>query len=213
VEGGRSIYDNIRKFSFFLMRCNFDELAVIGIFALLGLELPLTAGMILWVNLVTDGGPALALSMDPPDEDIMKRPPRNPDEGILHGRLASIIASFVTQFLGTAVLFYIAFYIWGRPLEEARAMAFVQATLRELFIVWNCRSDRHNAFKVGFTSNKFLLLAVLISALGTILIPYIGLFGTAPLDLVDWAIVVPISLSGFLMLPEIFYGRKILRWT
>ncbi|MDH5449524.1 MAG: cation-translocating P-type ATPase [Candidatus Bathyarchaeota archaeon] len=213
VEGGRSIYDNIRKFSFFLMRCNFDELAVIGIFALLGLELPLTAGMILWVNLVTDGGPALALSMDPPDEDIMKRPPRNPNEGILHGRLASIIASFVTQFLGTAVLFYIAFYIWGRPLEEARAMAFVQATLRELFIVWNCRSDRHNAFKVGFTSNKFLLFAVLISALGTILIPYIGLFGTAPLDLVDWAIVVPISLSGFLMLPEIFYGRKILRWT
>ena len=213
VEGGRSIYDNIRKFSFFLMRCNFDELAVIGIFALLGLELPLTAGMILWVNLVTDGGPALALSMDPPDEDIMRRLPRNPDEGILHGRMASIIASFVTQFLGTAVLFYIAFYIWGRPLEEARAMAFVQATLRELFIVWNCRSDRHNAFKVGFTSNKFLLLAVLISALGTILIPYIGLFGTAPLDLVDWAIVIPISLSGFLMLPEIFYGRKILRWT
>jgi Ca2+-transporting ATPase len=213
VEGGRAIYDNIRKFSFFLMRCNFDELAVIGIFALMGLQLPLTAGMILWINLVTDGGPALALSMDPPDKDIMKRPPRNPDEGILHGRLASIIASFITQFLGTAVLFYIAFYIWGRPLGEARAIAFVQATLRELIIVWNCRSEQHNAFKVGFTSNKFLLLAVLISALGTLFIPYTGLFGTAPLDLTDWAIVLPVSLSGFLMLPEIFYGRKIWRWS
>ncbi|UCD39980.1 MAG: cation-translocating P-type ATPase [Candidatus Bathyarchaeota archaeon] len=213
VEGGRSIYDNIRKFSFFLLRSNFDELLVIGSFALLGLELPLTAGMILWINLVTDGGPALALSMDPPDKDIMKRSPRNPDEGILHGRMASILATFVTQVLGTALLFYIAFYIWGRPLEEARAMAFVQATLQELVIVWNCRSERDNAFKIGFTSNKFLLLAVIISAIGTVLIPYTGLFGTAPLNLADWALVIPVSLSGFLILPEVFYGRKIWRWT
>jgi len=212
VEGGRSIYDNIRKFSFFLLRSNFDELLVIGSFALLGLQLPLTAGMILWINLVTDGGPALALSMDPPDKNAMKRPPRNPDEGILYGRIASILATFVTQVLGTAALFYIAFYIWGRPLEEARAMAFVQATLQELVIVWNCRSERDNAFKVGFTSNKFLLIAVIVSALGTILIPYTGLFGTAPLDLADWAMVIPISLSGFLILPEVFYGRKIWRW-
>jgi len=187
-------------------------LLVIGGFALLGLELPLTAGMILWINLVTDGGPALALSMDPPDKNVMKRPPRNPNEGILHGRTASILATFVTQVLGTALVFYIAFYIWGRPLEEARAMAFVQATLQELVIVWNCRSERDNAFKVGFASNKFLLLAVIISALGTILIPYTRLFGTAPLNLADWAMVIPISLSGFLILPEVFYGRKIWRW-
>jgi len=213
VEGGRSIYDNIRKFSFFLLRSNFDELLVIGTFALLGLELPLSAGMILWINLVTDGGPALALSMDPPERDVMKRPPRNPNEGILHGRIASILATFVTQFLGTGVLFYVAYYVWGRPLGEAQAMAFVQATLQELVIVWNCRSEKHNAFKVGFTSNKFLLIAVVFSALLTVLIPYTGLFGTAPLDLSDWAIVLPFSLAGFLILPEVFYGRKIWRWT
>ncbi|UCC28657.1 MAG: cation-translocating P-type ATPase [Candidatus Bathyarchaeota archaeon] len=213
IEGGRSIYDNIRKFSFFLLRSNFDELLVIGSFALLGLELPLTAGMILWINLVTDGGPALALSMDPADKEIMKRPPRNPDEGILYGRLASILATFVTQVLGTAVLFYVAFYVWGRPLEEARAMAFVQATLQELIIVWNCRSERDNAFKVGFTSNKFLLLAVVVSAVATMLIPYTNLFGTAPLSVADWALVIPISLSGFLLVPEVFYGRKIWRWS
>jgi Ca2+-transporting ATPase len=213
VEGGRNIYDNIRKFSFFLLRSNFDELLVIGGFALLGLQLPLTAGMILWINLVTDGGPALALSMDPPDKNVMKRSPRNPNEGILHGRIASILATFVTQVLGTAILFYVAFYVWGRPIEEARAMAFVQATLQELVIVWNCRSERDNAFKVGMTSNKFLLFAVIVSALGTILIPYTGLFGTAPLSLIDWAIVIPISLSGFLIVPEVFYGRKIWRWS
>ncbi len=213
VEGGRVIYDNIRKFSFFLLRSNFDELVVIGTFALLGLELPLTAGMILWINLVTDGGPALALSMDPPEEDVMKRPPRNPNEGILHGRMAAILATLVTQFVGTGALFYVAYYVWQRPLGEAQAMAFVQATLQELIIVWNCRSEKRNAFKVGFTSNKFLLVAVVFSALLTVLIPYTGLFGTLPLNPSDWVIVLPFSFAGFLILPEVFYGRKIWRWT
>jgi Ca2+-transporting ATPase len=212
VEGGRAIYDNIRKFSFFLLRSNFDELLVIGLFALLGLDLPLSAGMILWINLVTDGGPALALSLDPPLEDLMSKPPRDPNEGILHGRFASIIMSFTTQFLGTGVLFYVARYIWGFPLGRAQAMAFTQATIRELMVVWNCRSEKKNAFRVGFTSNKFLLFAVVVSAVLTVVIPYTGLFGTAPLELTDWAIVLPLSLSGLLILPEIFYDRKIWRW-
>ncbi len=216
IEGGRAIYDNIRKFSFFLLRSNFDELLVIGLFALLGLELPLAAGMILWINLITDGGPALALSLDPPQEDLMERPPRDPNEGILHGRFASILASFVTQFLGTGVLFFVVFYVWGggqpEALPRARTMAFVQATLRELMVVWNCRSERKNAFRVGFTSNKFLLFAVVVSALLTVIVPFTGLFGTVPLSLTDWAIVIPVSLSGLLIMPEIFYGRKIWRW-
>ncbi|MEM2587922.1 MAG: cation-translocating P-type ATPase, partial [Candidatus Bathyarchaeia archaeon] len=218
IEGGRTIYDNIRKFAFFLLRCNFDELFVIGTFALLGLELPLTPGMILWINLVTDGGPAIALSQDPPAEDVMSRPPRDPKEGILQGKVASILATMVTQFLGTAVLFYVAYYIWGRPLEEARTLAFVQATLQELVVVWNSRSDTKNAFKVGFTNNKYLLAAVLASAALTALVPYFGiifgipLFGAAPLDLQDWLLAAPISLMGFLIMPEIFYNRKVLRW-
>jgi Ca2+-transporting ATPase len=220
VEGGRSIYDNIRKFSFFLLRCNFDELAVIGIFALMGLELPLTAGMILWLNLVTDGGPALALTMDPPEEDVMKRPPRNPNEGVLHGRLASIITTFILQFALTGGIFYWQYYILGQPLEYARTMAFMRATLQELFVVWNCRSERHNAFKVGFFSNKFLLFAVIASAAITIAIPFIiipatgmGLFNTVPiLNPLDWGIVIAASLSGLLILPEVFYGRKIWKW-
>ncbi len=212
VEGGRSIYDNIRKFSFFLLRSNFDELLVIGSFALLGLELPLSAGMILWINLVTDGGPALALSMDPPEDDVMQRPPRNPKEGILYGRIASILVTFVTQFLGTGVIFFLAYYVWGRPLHEAQAMAFVQATLQELVIVWNCRSETKGAFKLSFTSNKFLLFAVVLSAVLTVIIPYTGLFDTAPLQLTDWLLVLPFSFSGFLLLPEIFYGRKVWKW-
>ena len=219
VEGGRAIYDNIRKFSFFLLRSNFDELLVIGVFALLGplmgwegMLLPLTPAMILWINLITDGGPALALSMDPPQEDLMDRKPRDPREGILHGRFASILATFVTQFIGTGVLFAVAYFVWGRPLAEAQTMAFTQATLQELLIVWNCRSETKSAFRLSFTSNKYLLFAVILSGILTVIVPYTGLLGTAPLDLMDWAIVVPFSLSGLLILPEVFYGRKIWRW-
>jgi Ca2+-transporting ATPase len=218
VEGGRTIYDNIRKFSFFLLRCNFDELALIGTFAMLGLELPLTAGMILWLNLVTDGGPALALTMDPPEKDVMERPPRDPKEGVLHGRLASIIVTFTTQFVLTGGLFYWQYYLLPGPLTEtklaqARTMAFIRATLQELFVVWNCRSEKRNAFRVGFTSNKFLIVAVLGSAFLTILVPVFGIFGTVWLDdPLEWALVIAASLSGLLILPEVFYNRKILKW-
>jgi Ca2+-transporting ATPase len=219
VKGGRAIYDNVRKFSFFLLRCNFDELALIGTFALLGLELPLTAGMILWLNLVTDGGPALALTMDPPEDDLMKRPPRNPNEGVLHGRLASIIATFTSQFVLTGGLFYWQYYLLPgelTPLKlaQARTMAFTRATLQELFVVWNCRSERHNAFKVGFLSNKYLLVAVIGSAILTILVPFFGLFGTVVLDdPLEWALVVVAAMSGLLILPEVFYDRKIWKWS
>ena len=223
VEGGRKIFDNIRKFTFFLLRSNFDELLVIGSFALLGLELPLTAGMILWINLMTDGAPALALSQDPAADDVMDRPPRDPREGILHGRFASILATFVTQFVGTAVLFYIAYYtdilkVGGEPLGEARTLAFMQATMQELIVVWNCRSEKRNAFKVGFTNNKYLLLAVIFSAAVTFILPYTGilfgfqLFDTAFMTLQDWALVIPFALSGFLILPEVLYNRKVLKW-
>jgi len=224
VEGGRSIYDNIRKFSFFLMRCNFDELGIIAIFALMGLELPLVAGMILWLNLVTDGGPAVALTMEPPEPDVMQRPPRNPNEGVLHGRIASILVTFTFQFLLTGGIFYWQFYLTGayllpeplrsQKLAYARTMAFMRATLQELFVVWNCRSERRNAFRISFLSNKFLVVAVIGSALLTLAIPYIGLFETVPItDPFDWAIVLVASLSGLLILPEVFYGRKIWRWT
>ena len=218
VEGGRTIYDNIRKFSFFLLRCNFDELALIGTFALLGLELPLTAGMILWLNLVTDGGPALALTMDPPEKDVMNRHPRDPKEGVLHGRFASIIATFTTQFLLTGGLFYWQYYLLPGPLNEmklaqARTMAFTRATLQELFVVWNCRSEKRNAFRVGFLSNKFLLIAVIGSAILTVIVPFFGLFGTVVLDdPLEWALVIVAAMSGLLILPEIFYNRKILKW-
>ena len=92
-------------------------------------------------------------------------------------------------------------------------MAFLRATLQELFVVWNCRSEKRNAFKVGFLSNKFLLAAVLGSAILTILVPIVGLFGTIFMtDPQEWIIVIVASMSGLLIFPEVFFNRKIFRW-
>jgi Ca2+-transporting ATPase len=232
VEGGRSIYDNIRKFSFFMIRSNFDEIAAVGTFALIGLPLPFLPAMILWINLVTDGGPALALSMDPPTEDVMKRPPRDPKEVILHGRLLSLIASFLRQYAALVLVFCWVWLVIGKGdfslvlgqaafgpytvLNKAQTMAFMESALCELVIVWNCRSEKHNAFKVGFFSNKFLLASVIIGGLLTIALCYVpifqSMFHTVPLNLFDWILILSVASSGFLMLPEVFYGRKIGRW-
>jgi len=224
VKHGRIIYDNIRKFAFFLMRSNFDELAVIATFALLGMPLPLTAAMILWINLVTDGGPATALSFDPPLEDVMARPPRDPKQGILYGRLLQVIISFICQYAGTTGIF-VLIYEYGfladglgeaERLTLARSMCFTQATLRELLIVWNCRSERKSAFRLSWTSNKFLLVSVLISIFGTVALLYVPflqtMFETVPLNLQQWLLVGSVATSGLLLLPELFYEKKIFRW-
>jgi Ca2+-transporting ATPase len=217
VEGGRGIYDNIRKFVFFLLRCNFDELGIIGIFALLGLPLPLNAAMILWINLVTDGAPAIALSMDPPEEDLMKRKPRDPKEGILHGRFAQLLASFITQFFGTAFIFCLSYYVWKEPLKEAMTMAFMQATFQELFTVWNCRSEKRSVFRYSPLTNKYLVIAVISSFALTLMLCYVPvfqvMFGTVPLTIQDLILVWGIGSLGLFILPEVFYGKKVWKWV
>jgi Ca2+-transporting ATPase len=211
VKGGRNIYNKIRNFIRFLLSSNFDELLVLSIFAMAGLPIPLLPAMILWINLVTDGGPAMALSMDPPTEDVMLQPPRSPNEGILHGMTTFILAYVVLQSGTTITTFWWKYFFTGGSLEVARTMAFMQACIFELVVVWNCRSERHNAFKVGFFSNKFLLFAVITSFLLTISLCYIPIFqlmfSTVPLGLFDWIWVFAISSLGFIVLPEVFMNR------
>jgi len=246
VEEGRVIYDNVRKYARFLISCNFDEVLVIGSFALLaglagaGGELlfpvPLLAGMLLWINLVTDGAPAVSLALDPPDEDVMKRRPRKPGEGILHGMGAFIITSFILQSTGTILLFVLNYYIfpthpWGWPngpineaarqltLDEARTTAFIQATLFELFVVWNCRSEKRSVWSMGRSAfkNKWFVIAEMSSIIPTIALPYIpitqAMFHLVPLTLSDLAQVIGVASWGlFFVLPEPLMRRKIWRW-
>jgi Ca2+-transporting ATPase len=246
VEQGRVIYDNIRKYARFLIACNFDEVLVIGTFAVLaGLSsingeilfpLPLLPAMLLWINLATDGAPAVSLSIDPPDEDVMKRPPRKPGEGILHGMSLFIIMSFILQSAGTILVFCLEYYMfpshpWGWPngpiieanrlltLDEARTTAFIQATMFELLVVWNCRSERNSVWRMGRKAfkNKFFIIAEISSIMSTLAIPYIpvtaSMFHLVPLTLSDLVQVMAVASWGlFFVLPEFLMGRKLWRW-
>jgi Ca2+-transporting ATPase len=227
VEQGRTIYDNIRKYARFLISCNFDELLVIGSFAILqGLfgallfPLPLVPFMILWINLATDGAPAVALASDPPDEDVMKRPPRNPQEGILHGMGRFIAASFILQSIGTVLVFSLEYYLFpahgfGTLLtyREATTAAFVQAAFFELFVVWNCRSETRSVWRMGRRNfkNKLFVAAEVISIVATLAICYIpataNMFGLVPLSPLDLVIVLAVASWGFLVLPELFIRK------
>ena len=210
VKGGRIIYDNIRKFIRFLLALNFTELILIGSFAIIGLPVPLLPVMILWLNLVTDGPPAVALSMDPSAEDVMQKQPRSPKEGIMHGMVFFILASTLIQLIAEIGAFWWGYGIVG-SVEKARTMVFLVACFFELIVVWNCRSERRNAFRVGFLTNRSLLIAVIVSVFSTLAVIYIpplpAMFQTVPLDLFEWALVLSLSCLGFLVVPEIFVQR------
>ncbi|MCW4004713.1 MAG: cation-translocating P-type ATPase [Candidatus Bathyarchaeota archaeon] len=242
VEEGRVIYDNIRKYARFLISCNFDELLVIGSFALLGgifgnwlFPLPLLPAMILWINLVTDGAPAVALATDPPDVDVMSRPPRKPNEGILHGMGRFIVLSFILQSIGTILVFSLEYYIFpshpwmingvideaARQLtyEEATTTAFVQAAMFELLVVWNCRSEKRSVWRMGRDAfkNKFFVIAEIISIAATLGICYLPitqqLFHLVPLSITDLAYVIGISALALLVLPEFTMNKKLWKWS
>jgi Ca2+-transporting ATPase len=190
---------------------NFTELILIGAFAIIGLPIPLFPAMILWLNLVTDGPPAMALSMDPPAEDVMQEPPRNPKESIMHGMAFFILTSSLIQLVAEIGVFWYGLGVAG-SVEKARTMVFLVACFFELIVVWNCRSERRNAFRVGFLTNKSLVIAVAISVLTTIAVVYFpplpAIFQTVPLDLFEWTLVISLSSLGFLVVPEIFMRRK-----
>jgi len=212
VEGGRIIYDNIHKFIRYLISSNFDEMLLISSFVLAGLPLPLLPVMILWLNLVTDGGPALALSMDIPTDDPMSRPPRDPKQGIFHGMTWFIVAYVMLQSGTTASTFLWKYVVQGSSVEVARTAAFMQTCIFELMVVWNCRSEKHNAFKVGFFTNKYLLFSVLVGALLTVSLcyfpPFQAMFRTVPLSIHDWIWIFLAASTGFLVFPEIFFKHE-----
>lgn len=227
VERGRVMYENIRKYARFLLACNFDELVVIGLFAILGgifgerlFPLPLLPAMILWINLVTDGAPAISLALDEPEEDVMNKPPRSPKEGILHGMTKFIIASFLFQAIGTILVFSLEYYVWPahgfgteETLAEARTAAFVQAAIFELFVIWNCRSESKSVWRMGRKAfkNKLLVISVILSLVLTLGIAYIpitqGLFHLTALSLTDLLYIFGVASLGLFVLPEVFMKK------
>lgn len=198
VEEGRAIFDNIKKFVEYLLSSNMGEVLTVLSAILIGLPLPLIALQILWINLVTDGAPALALSVDPAEPGTMQRPPRKVEENIVNKRrgvLIFIIGIIMT--LGTLGLFG-----WYNPelnLVYAQTMAFTALMMFQMFNVINQRSEEQSIFKLGLFTNKWLIGAIILSVglqVAVVHIPFMNnLFGTVPLKIVDWGYCVAVSAS------------------
>ncbi len=184
VEEGRGIYDNIRKFVNYLLSCNMGEVLVIFIGALLGLPLPLIAVQLLWVNLVTDGLPAVALGVDPVAKDAMDRPPRRIKDKIMSiGMSMNIFSTGALICIATLIVYYVGLQ---QSVELGRTMAFTLLVLLEMARVQMIRG----AYKISVFSNKWLVGAVLLSVGLQMLVVYTPLrvfFKTVPLGLVPWA--------------------------
>jgi len=211
VEEGRKIYQNIRKFIRYLLSCNLGEIVTIFIAILIGLPRPLLPIQILWVNLVTDGFPALALGLDPAEKDIMKKPPRNPKEGIFSGKMGFNIFS---QGIFIGIITLMAFYYGYRQysLVVAETMAFGTLSFSQLWQSLNSRSDKFSLFKLGIFTNHYLVLAILGSGLlqlSVMLIPYLqSVFEVSALSSAQWLIIILISFSS-LPFVEIFKKLKL----
>lgn len=213
VEEGRKIYNNIRKFIRYLLSCNTGELLAIFIGIVMGLPLPLLPIQILWVNLVTDGLPALALGMDNDSDDVMKKPPRDPQESIFaHGMISHIISQGTLIGISTMTAFLIAIYRLGADINTARTMAFTTLVFSQLFFVFSCRSEEHSLWQLSLFSNLYLLTAVLVSTimqLAVIYLPFFqSFFKTVILTTEQWGIVLLLSTWSTIILD---LARSILR--
>lgn len=215
VEEGRIIYDNIRKFIRYLLSCNAGEVMTMFLAAILGLPLPLIPIQILWMNLVTDGLPAMALGLDPGDPDIMQRRPRAPQESIFaHGlpRRIFVRGSIIT--LATLFAYIAGFVTGGEDLDLARTMAFCVIIFSQLFYVFECRSERYSVFELGLFTNIYLVGAVLLSSLmqvAVIYVPFLNkIFHTVPLGFEHWIIIFILS-TGTSLLQGMYRTVKIRR--
>ena len=212
IEEGRRIYENIRKFIRLLLSANWDEILVVSLAAFLDLPLPFLPLQILWLNLLTDGLPAMALGLDPPDEDLMNRPPRDPREEIYHGMLWFILVAALVAAAASLVPFAMELKLTG-DVARARTLAFTIAVIFELFLALNCRSPRKYVYSSwkALTANRALILAILSSfalQLAVIYVPQLRVvFKTAPLTLRDWGLVL-IGASGGIVLYPGFLERE-----
>ncbi len=222
VEEGRGIFQNIKKYLTYLLSANVGEVLIMFVAGLVAMPLPLVAIHLLWVNLTTDGLPALALAVDPMDPDIMQQPPRDPKSSIFSRNVLITIAVIGVVMAATMIPMFIWKLTefggsWRDPnnplIPEAQTMVLSTMVLFELTTALACRSNIHSIFKLGFFSNKWLILAILSSLALLMAVLYIpalqGPFHVVPMGAEDWLWIVPISLSGFVSveLIKLFYRR------
>ena len=200
VEEGRGIFDNIRKVLQFLLSCNLGEILLMFTASLLGWPAPLLPIQLLWINLVTDGFPALALSLEPPEPGIMRRKPRPPNESVLSRRLGlSILWQGAVVGMVGITAFAVSLNWHHGDAEDARAMTFCVLVYAELFRALAARSQSLTQFQIGIFSNPFLLLAITVSAMlqvGIAVLPFTkSLFDVPTHTPPEWLIILALALT------------------
>jgi Ca2+-transporting ATPase len=215
VEEGRIIFSNIRRVIFFLLTTNLGEVLTLIGALVIGLDLPLTAVMILWVNLVTDGACTIPLGVEPKHGDVLKQPPIARNEPVLNwSYLRRMMILTPIMAIGTLGLFY--YEMKSGNFDHAQTIAFTTMAAFQWFHAFNARSHYQSIFKIGVFSNRWLLWGVsaaILLQIATIHTP-VGrmLFGTTPLSLVDWLLIVLVT-SSIWVVDEILkklgvHGRK-----
>ncbi|MCG0276398.1 MAG: calcium-transporting P-type ATPase, PMR1-type [Thermosediminibacteraceae bacterium] len=201
VEEGRVIYSNIRKFIFFLLSCNIAEILIIFLSMLIGLPIPLKPIQLLWINVLTDALPALALGVEKKEPDIMQRPPRKPEEPIIDRLMRwQIVIQSIFMTLSVIGVFIFALKTTAN-LEKARTFAFTTLIFSELLRAYSSRSETYSVFQIGLFTNRFMVLGSLISLgllLAVIYIPFLRtIFDTTYLNFTEMDIVILFGLIPF----------------
>ena len=202
VEQGRVIYANIRKFVYYLLSCNVAEIVIIFTAILAGLPSPLSAIQLLWLNLVTDGAPALALGMEGGDPDIMDQPPRPPKEPIINRLMRmGILVQTIAIATVTLSIYLLARSIYPGEQVLAETMAFTTLSFSELIRAFSSRSERYPLIKIGILSNKWMVYAVGTSTILLLLVIYAPflqpIFDTVSLTWEHWRVILPlIAIPG-----------------
>ncbi|MBW3113930.1 cation-translocating P-type ATPase [Bacillus sp. MCCB 382] len=212
IQEGRNIYENIRKFIRYLLASNVGEILVMLFAMILALPLPLVPIQILWVNLVTDGLPAMALGLDKPEDDVMKRKPRHPKEGVFARGLGWKVVSRGFLIGGATLLaFMLSYKTHPDHLAYAQTVAFATLVMAQLIHVFDCRSEV-SVFSRNPFGNMYLVWAVLSSLILMLIVIYVPslqpIFHTVPIVLKDWLLIIGLSSVPTFLLAGSFFARK-----
>ncbi|HNZ86622.1 MAG TPA: HAD-IC family P-type ATPase [bacterium] len=209
VEEGRAILDNIRKVITYLLSDSFTEIVLIGVSIMLGFPLPITAVQILWINLIEDGLPNIALAFEPKEKDLMKQKPQGKNISLLTREMKIII--FVVGLITDIVLLGLFFWLWknNHNINYVRTMVFASLAIDSICYVFCCKSLRKNLWNINFFDNKFLIGAWFLSVVGllsAIYLPFLNrLLGTVAISLSSWLIIGGLALINVVLIEVVKY--------
>src|SRR3970040_242710 len=217
IREGRRIFDNVKKYLIYLLSVNISEVIILAFSVIAGWRFPLLAKHILYINLATDGTPAIALGLEPHEPDIMKRKPRDPKESVFSGAKKWLVGIPILLAVISLSLFWFVLESDGWESEyaisKARTMMFGLMVFFQLFFALSCRSLKHNVIKLNLLGNKLLICSLIGESMLMLLImnysPAQEIFDLISLELTDWVIMLSLATTGFVYSEIIKFVNKI----